>query len=89
MLAPSEALGKARIYLGEVIPDFAALEPKVEEMVLTPDSSIWNITFYARSGNNPKPTTVADIFANPRIEKVVAVSANDGTLIAVRNPPSF
>ena len=38
MLAPSEVLVKARIYLDEVLPEFAALEPKVDEMVLTPDS---------------------------------------------------
>jgi hypothetical protein len=89
MLAPSEALGKARVYLGEVIPDFAALEPKVEEMVLTHDSSAWNITFYARSGTISKPETVADMLSNPKIEKVVSVGANDGALIAVRNPSPF
>jgi phage pi2 protein 07 len=89
MLAPSEALVKARVYLGEVIPEFAALDPKVEEMVLAHDSSMWNITFYARNVNSQKPTTVADMLSNPRIEKVVAVRADDGTLIAVRNPPPF
>jgi hypothetical protein len=88
MLAPSEALVKARIYLGEVIPEFAALEPKVDEMVLANNSSRWEITFYARSGTNPKPATVADLFNNPRIEKVVAVNAEDGALLAVTNPQS-
>jgi phage pi2 protein 07 len=89
MLAPNEVLVKARVYLGEVIPEFAALEPKVEEMVLAHDSSTWNITFYARSKNISKPETVADMLSNPRIEKVVSVAANDGALIAVRNPAQF
>lgn len=88
MLAPSEALVKARVYLGEIIPEFAALDPKVEEMVLANNASNWEITFYARNGNNPKPTTMADLLTNPRVEKVVAVSADDGALIAVRNPYS-
>jgi phage pi2 protein 07 len=86
MLAPSEVLVKARVYLGEVIPEFAALEPKVDEMVLTKDSSKWEITFIARSGGNPKAETVADLLSNPRIEKVISVTADDGSLVAVRNP---
>jgi hypothetical protein len=89
MLAPSEALDKARIYLGEIIPEFAALDPNVEEMVLAPDSSAWKITFYAHSGDNPKTLSLADIVRRQRIEKVVSVGADDGTLIAVRNPPPF
>jgi hypothetical protein len=88
MLAPSEATVKARIYLGEVIPDFAALEPKVDEMVLANKSTRWEITFYAQRENNHKPATVADLFNNLRIEKVVAVNAEDGELIAVTNPHS-
>jgi len=54
MLAPSEALNKARVYLDEVVPDFAALQPKVDEMVLAPDSSKWIITFFAQTGENRK-----------------------------------
>ena len=86
MLAPSEALGKARIYLGEVIPDFAALEPRVEEMVLAPDSSEWKITFSAYD-EKEKPSSLAHILRQ-RIEKVVSVGA-DGAFIAVRNPHPF
>lgn len=86
MLAPSEVIGKARSYLGEVIPDFAALEPKVEEMVLAPDSSEWKITFSAHTAE--KPNSLAHIIRQ-RIEKVVSVGANDGSLISVRNPPPF
>jgi phage pi2 protein 07 len=89
MLAPSDALSKARTYLGEVIPEFSALEPKVEEMILSHDSSTWNITFYARNGSISNPSTVAEMLNNPKIEKVVAISANDGALVAVRNPSPF
>ena len=49
MLAPSELIGKAQSYLGEIIPDFAALDPRVEEMVLDKKSASWNITFCALS----------------------------------------
>lgn len=89
MLAPSEVLVKARIYLDEVLPEFAALEPKVDEMVLTPDASKWIITFFAKTGGDRKAETVADLLSNPRIEKVVSVASDDGSLVAVRNPAPF
>jgi hypothetical protein len=89
MLAPKEVLVKARDYLGEVVPDFAALDPKVDEMVLTPDSSVWKITFFAHSGDNPKNASLADIVRRQRIEKEVAVAADNGNLIAVRTPAPF
>jgi hypothetical protein len=89
MLAADEVIGKARNYLEQVIPDFAALDPKVEEMVLAPDSSEWKITFYAHTDDNPKVATLADLIRRRRIEKVVSVAAEDGALIAVRNPPPF
>lgn len=87
MLAPSQVIDKARTYLGEVVPEFAALQPKIEEMVLVPNSSEWKITFYAQSGDNPKVATVADLLRRQRIEKIVFVGADDGSLIAVKNPP--
>ncbi len=93
MLAPSEVLVKARTYLGEVIPDFAALDPKVDEMQLSKDLADmrrWVITFYAHSGDNPKVGSLADVIRRQRIEKVVSVDAEDGHLISVSNPgPSF
>ncbi len=90
MLAPSEALVKARIYLGEIIPDFAAMEPKVEEMVLAPDSSEWKITFYTYDGEEKtSAATLAGLLRTHKIKKVVSVGADDGSLIGVRNPPPF
>ena len=93
MLAPSEVLVKARTYLGEVIPDFAALDPKVDEMELSKDLTDvrrWVITFYAHSGESPKVASLADVIRRQRIEKVVSVDAEDGHLISVSNPvPSF
>jgi hypothetical protein len=85
MLAPNEALGKARIYLGEVIPDFAELDPKVDEMRLV-NGSCWKITFYAYHGDEGKADTIADLLRRHRIEKVVSVASEDGSLIAVENP---
>ncbi|MGA2167628.1 MAG: hypothetical protein ABSG62_05410 [Terracidiphilus sp.] len=87
MLAPNEVLSKARVYLGEVVPDFAALQPKVDEMVLSLDKSSWIITFSAQTGGNTKAETIADILKNRRIEKQVLIAVEDGSLVAVRNPP--
>lgn len=86
MLAPREAIEKARGYLGEVIPEFAALGPEVEEIERSPDSSQWRVTFYAHTGDDSQPATLAELLKRRRIEKVVSVSAQDGTLIAVTNP---
>jgi hypothetical protein len=82
MLAPKEAVAKARDYLQEVIPDFAALQPKVDQIERTPDS--WKITFYAQTGEGA--ATLHDLMARRRIEKVVSVSVQDGALFAVSNP---
>jgi hypothetical protein len=87
MLAPSEIIEKGRVYLEAVVPEFAALNPKVEEMTRTPDSSQWRILFFAHSGDNPKTLTLGDLMGRRRIEKEVLVSAEDGALIAVKNPP--
>lgn len=88
MLAPNQIVDKARTYLGEVVPEFAALNPKVEEMVRVPDSSEWKITFYAHTGDNIAVATVADLLRRQRVEKIVFIGANDGSLIAVKNPTS-
>jgi hypothetical protein len=93
MLAPREVLDKARTYLGEVIPDFAVLEPKVEEMELSSDltgAKKWVITFYAHEGERPKIGSLADVIRRQRIEKVVSIDPDDGHLISVSNPgPPF
>jgi hypothetical protein len=90
MLAPGEVIEKARGYLGEIVPDFAAMNPKVEEMVLTPDSSEWKITFYVYTGDlNAKAVSLADLMKPRKLEKVVSIAPEDGALIAVRNPPPF
>jgi hypothetical protein len=90
MLAPAEAIDKAQSYLGEVIPDFAALRPQVEEMVLDKDSANWNITFCALSGpEKVQENTLADLLRLHKIRKIVSIGAADGSFIAVRNPTPF
>jgi hypothetical protein len=90
MLAPSEVIGKARTYLGEVIPDFAAMDPMVEEMVLDKDSANWNITFCTLSSpEKSQKNTLADLLRLHKIRKIVSVGAEDGSFIAVRNPTPF
>jgi hypothetical protein len=89
MLEPKEVLGRARQYLTEVMPEFAKLEPKVEEMSLGQDllgKSRWRITFYVYSEKNGDPNSLADLVSRQRIEKVVSIAPNDGALIAVENP---
>jgi hypothetical protein len=59
-------------------------------MVLVPDSSEWKITFYALGADKKtEGSSLADLLRFQRIWKVVSVGANDGALIAVRNPPPF
>lgn len=87
MLAPNEAIGKAQSYLGVVTPDFAALEPRVEEMVLDKNAANWNITFCAlNSPEKSQENTLADLLRFRRIRKIVSIEADDGSLISVRNP---
>lgn len=91
MLEPKEVLGKARKYLVDVIPEFAQLDPKVEEMSLGQDilgNSRWRITFYAYSDKDGDPNSLADLVRRQRIEKVVSVASDDGALIAVENTSS-
>jgi hypothetical protein len=85
MLAPGEAIEKARTYLGEVIPDFAALHPKVEEIELEPDSSLWKITFSAQNDALPEPATLADLVRGRKKSKIVSVGAANGSLISVKD----
>jgi hypothetical protein len=85
MLAPEEAIGKARNYLGEVVPEYVALEPKVEEIECAPNSSEWKITFSAAEGKND--SSLAALLRG-KVWKVVTVGAEDGSLIAVKNPSS-
>lgn len=89
MLEVNEVIGKARSYLTEVMPDFANLEPEIEEMVRSQDGPEWKITFQAQTQSNPKDESLSAVLGRRRIVKVVEVDGSDGSLIAVRNPPPF
>lgn len=86
MLDATQAMEKARKYLEEFVPDFAAMNLKVEEIALTPDSSAWRIVFYGYSHPRSEPATLADLLRFRRTEKEVSVSAQDGALIGISNP---
>lgn len=86
MLDASQAMGMARKYLEEFVPDFAALDLKVEEITLTPDSSAWKIIFYGYSHPRSEPASLADLLRFQRNEKIVSISAQDGALIGISNP---
>lgn len=89
MLEPKDVVGKARVYLGEILPDFAALQPQVEEMVLDQQSDSWMITFAALGHEENAGKTLADLLKVQKLRKVVRVGAEDGVLLAVRNPVPF
>lgn len=89
MLEPKEAVGKARKYLADIMPEFAELDPKVEEIRLGQDAlgnSRWWITFYAHSEANGEPSSLADLVKRRRIEKVVSIAPDSGSLISIDNP---
>jgi len=89
MLQANEVVAKARFYLDQIMPEFAELSPKVEEMVLSQDAARWTITFIAQMPEAPKAESLADMLSRRTIENVVHVGASDGSLIAVRNPIPF
>lgn len=86
MLAPEEAISKARNYLGEVVPEYVSLNPKVEEIEQTQDFSTWKISFSAMEAK--KASSLADLLSGNKVWKIVSVRAEDGSLIAVKNLPS-
>jgi hypothetical protein len=86
MISPREAVEKAHKYLEDVIPDFAALRPKVEGIERSSDSSVWKVTFSAQTSDDSKFATLTELLRYRRIEKVVSVSTEDGALVAVANP---
>lgn len=79
-------MAKAEKYLGQFIPDFAALNPKVDEITLAPNGSSWVIGLYAYTGDQSQAATLADLLKFRRIRKVVVVSAEDGSLLGISNP---
>ena len=85
MLAPEEAIGKARTYLGEVVPEFLALGPTVEEIERTPDTMQWTITFSAARKDAGEDNSLASLLRGSKVWKTVSVGAEDGLLVAVKN----
>lgn len=86
MVSINEAVATSKKVLDEIMPEYVALNPDVEEFQLSPDSGKWEITFKAK---NPEPSNgsrgLGSVFF-PFAYKVVSVSASDGSLISIRNP---
>jgi len=82
----TQARGKAQEYLQQFIPDFAALDPKVDEITLAPNGSTWIIGLYAYAGDQSQAATLAELLKFRRIRKVVVISAEDGSLLGISNP---
>jgi len=86
MVTIDQAVKNAQNSLSIIMPSFISLEPEVEEFRLSEESDEWIITFRAK---NPDPTEqgsgMGSVFI-PFVEKVVAVSASNGSVVAVRNP---
>lgn len=86
MLDANQAMAKAQAYLEQFIPEFAVMQPRVEEIVLAPDSSVWKITLYAYNSDRSDAATLADLLRFRRITKIVSISAEDGSLLGISNP---
>ncbi len=52
MVAIEQAVESSKQVLGHIMPEFAHLEPEIEEFQLDDDQGLWIITFRAR---NPQP----------------------------------
>lgn len=92
MLEPKEVVGRARRYLADIMPEFAQLDPKVEGISLGQDllgNTRWRITFYAHSSSNGEPNSLADLVKRQRIEKVVSIAPESGSLISIDDAPPF
>ena len=86
MLSVTEVVGKARTHLSEAMPEFAKLEPKVEELVRSQDPPRWEVTFRAGDPVDQKVASLADLLSRQKVVKVVSLDGSDGSLIAVRDP---
>lgn len=89
MLEPKEVVGRARKHLADIMPEFAELDPKVEEIRLGQDAlgnARWWITFSAHLENSGEPNSLADLVKRRRIEKVVSIAPDSGSLISIDNP---
>lgn len=85
MVAIGQAVESSKQVLGQVMPEFAHLDPEIEEFQLDDDQGLWIITFRAR---NPQPRGEGESFGTffaPYIEKVATVSTSDGKLLSIRN----
>ncbi len=83
MINVEKAVDIALSVLTKIMPDYAALKPEVDEFALSKDGSFWNVTFRAK---NPEPNPFGGQVFYPYKDKVVQIKANDGELIAIRNP---
>ncbi len=68
--------------LAKVMPDYLALNPRVEEFERSDDGKLWNVTFRAK---NPDQGEVHNVFY-PYRDKLVQIQTSNGELIAIRNP---
>ena len=82
MVDVETAVKIATAQLGKVMPDYAALNPSIEEFELSADGSVWNVTFRAK---NPDATPYSASFY-PYRDKLVQIQTSDGELLAIKNP---
>jgi hypothetical protein len=86
MVTIVEAVETAKENLAKIMPDFAKLEPNVEEFGISKDGDEWIITFRARNDDPSDSASGTNAVFIPFVEKVVRVGASNGQLLSVRNP---
>jgi len=85
-MTAQEAVGKAKAYLKDVLPEYANAEWQLEELETAADKHTWLFTFSAtRQGKSPLNLSIEDFLHPYRITKLVEVDSETGELLAIRN----
>ena len=85
MVDAPKAVEIAHQSLETLVPAFASLNPRVEEIEQSMNDNTWVITFRA---DNPEPSGKTSGLSRvyfPYVEKVVLVTMDSGDLLAIRN----
>ncbi|MGC2621557.1 MAG: hypothetical protein WA414_21110, partial [Acidobacteriaceae bacterium] len=81
-----EAVGKAKDYLREILPEYSNAEWQLEELETPTHRGSWIFTFSAASEKKPSHAMSIQDYLRPyRVTKVIEVDSDTGDLIAIRN----
>jgi hypothetical protein len=85
-MTAQDAAERAKVYLKEVLPEYANAEWHLEELETTVGKRTWLFTFSATSENkHPVDMSLEDFLRPYRVTKQVEVDSETGDLLAIRN----